>query len=51
MMAALYLIYVIALGFIVKGKSKIALYIVLINIVLCALMFNHHVTLKLDLNF
>jgi hypothetical protein len=51
MMASLFLIYLVALGFVVKGKSKIAIYIVLINILLCLAMFNHHITLKLNLNF
>ncbi len=51
MMAVLFVIYLVALYMIVKGEPKIAVMIVLVNIALCLLMFNHHITLKLNLNF
>jgi len=51
MMALLFFIYLVSFAFIIKGQKKAAITVVLINIVLCLIMFNHHMTLKLNLNF
>jgi hypothetical protein len=50
-MVGLFLIYLIALGFTVGGKSKVALYMTLIAIGLSLVMFYHHVTDPLNLRF
>ena len=44
MMAALFLIFVVAMAFIWKGQRKAGLLIALLNLVLCLIMLWHHAT-------
>lgn len=50
MMAALFLIYLIAMIFIVIGFRITAMVITLINLVLSVIMFINHITVRLDIN-
>lgn len=51
MMAGLFLILLIAMGFAITGKRKMAITLFYINLALMLLMLWHHMTDKLNLNF
>lgn len=50
-MAGLFLLYLISFGFIIRGNRKAALSIIIVTILLCVVMFNHHITTTLNLNY
>lgn len=50
MMAALFLVFTLAMFAIYAKQRRLAMSIIAIGIVLCLLMFWHHVTTILDIN-
>jgi len=49
MMAALFLLFLICLFLIFKGKKRPAIVLTLVTLVLCLFMFIHHITLSIPI--